>query len=78
MPADKVWLLIDLGPVSHPGSSASDGLGPVGICESETEGHAVVAWRYSVEGRLTELRAMPFVPHPGSGFREVPGETDAN
>ncbi len=55
----NLWLLMDAGPV---GADVRPAQHPVGICEAEGDARAVVAWRYAVEKRLTELLVLPLVP----------------
>ncbi len=56
----QVWLVMDTGPIGAPVSEY--GPQPLGVCENESEAHAVAAWRYAVERRTTELRPLPFIP----------------
>jgi hypothetical protein len=54
----KLWLLTDTGPVDEPTHPPN----PLGICESLDEARAVVAWRFAVQRRTTDFRALPFIP----------------
>ena len=61
---------MDAGPV---GAEVRPPHSPLGICEVEGDARAVVAWRYAVEKRLTELLVLPVVPE-----FDTPEASDAN
>ena len=55
MNAQRVWLLIDNGPV---GEIAKVDQSPIGACESESDAQAIGAWRLAVENRLTLIHPI--------------------